>query len=68
MGKKIHYTDESLGKLRVIPDFLPPPDELEFREEIAKILACGEEDIAAGGGIDLETVMAEAIALLAKKQ
>lgn len=67
MSKKIHYTDESLGGLRVVPDFLPHPDELEFREEIAKILARGDEDIAAGVGIDMETVMAEADALLAKK-
>ena len=67
MSKKAHYTNESLGELRVIPDFLPHPDALEFRDEIAKIVARGEEDIAAGVGIDMETVMADAIALLAKK-
>jgi hypothetical protein len=67
MGKKIYYTDESLGELRVVPDFLPPLDELRLRGEIAEILARGEEDIAAGIGIDMETVIAEADALLAKK-
>ena len=37
MSKRIEYTDEPLGKLRVIPDFLPGPDELAFREEGVKI-------------------------------
>lgn len=33
----IHYTDEPLGKVQVVPDFLPSPDELAFREEEVKI-------------------------------
>ena len=33
MSAKIRYTDEPLGDLKVIPDFLPSPDELAFREE-----------------------------------
>jgi len=37
MSAKIRYTDEPLGKLKVVPDFLPPPDELAFREEGVKI-------------------------------
>ena len=37
MSAKIKYTDEPLGKLKVIPDFLPPPDELVFREEGVKV-------------------------------
>jgi hypothetical protein len=37
MSKRIEYTDEPLGKLRVIPDFLPDPEELAFREEGVKI-------------------------------
>jgi len=36
MSKKTHYTDEPLGELRIVPDFLPHPDELETREEIEK--------------------------------
>ena len=33
----IKYTNERLGKLRVIPDFLPPPAELAFREDGVKV-------------------------------
>ena len=33
MKKKIKYTDEPLGDLRVIEDFLPSPEELAFKEE-----------------------------------
>jgi predicted DNA binding CopG/RHH family protein len=37
MSVKIRYTDEPLGDLRVIPDFLPSPDELAVREEGVKV-------------------------------
>jgi len=37
MSEKIRYTDEPLGKLKVIPDFLPSPEELAFREEGVKV-------------------------------
>ena len=37
MTAKIRYTDESLGEVKVIPDFLPSPDELVFREESIKV-------------------------------
>ncbi|MBI4572887.1 MAG: hypothetical protein HY713_06330 [candidate division NC10 bacterium] len=37
MSAKIRYTDEPLGDLKVIPDFLPSPDELAFREEGVKV-------------------------------
>jgi predicted DNA binding CopG/RHH family protein len=37
MKKKIKYTDEPLGKLRVVRDFLPPPEELAFKEEGVKV-------------------------------
>jgi predicted DNA binding CopG/RHH family protein len=37
MKKKIKYTDEPLGDLRVVDDFLPPPEELAFKEETVKI-------------------------------
>ncbi|MGH9806482.1 MAG: CopG family transcriptional regulator [Terriglobia bacterium] len=37
MSTKIKYTDEPLGKLRVVPDFLPPPEDLVFREEGIKV-------------------------------
>lgn len=37
MSKRIRYTDEPLGRLKVIPDFLPAPEELAFREEGVKV-------------------------------
>jgi predicted DNA binding CopG/RHH family protein len=37
MKRKITYTNEPLGDMEVIPDFLPPPAELAFREEGVKV-------------------------------
>ena len=37
MTKKTIYTDEPLGKVKVMPDFLPSPSELAFREEGVKV-------------------------------
>ena len=37
MSEKIRYTDERLGDLRVIPDFLPRPEDLVFRDEGVKV-------------------------------
>ena len=37
MSEKIRYTNEPLGKLKVISDFLPPPEDLVFRDEGVKI-------------------------------
>ena len=37
MSAKIKYTDEPLGKLRVVPNFLPAPEDLVFREEGIKV-------------------------------
>ncbi len=37
MTAKIRYTDEPIGNPRVIADFLPPPEDLAFREEGVKI-------------------------------
>ena len=37
MSTKISYTDEPLGKLKVIRDFLPPPENLVLRDEGIKI-------------------------------
>ena len=35
--KRIKYTDEPLGEIRIIDDFLPPPEELVFKEENVKV-------------------------------
>ena len=37
MSAKIRYTNEPLGRLRVVPDFLPKPEELILRDEGVKI-------------------------------
>jgi predicted DNA binding CopG/RHH family protein len=37
MSSKIKYTDEPLGDVKVISDFLPSPAELAFNEEGVKI-------------------------------
>src|SRR4030042_7166284 len=38
MKSKIKYTDdEPMGKLRVVGDFLPPPERLVLREDKVKI-------------------------------
>ena len=34
---KIKYTNEPLGEVQVVPDFLPSPAELAFREEGVKV-------------------------------
>jgi predicted DNA binding CopG/RHH family protein len=37
MRNKIKYSDEPMGELRVVKDFLPPPDQLVLKEENVKI-------------------------------
>lgn len=37
MSKKIEYTDEPMEGVRIIPDFLPSPEELAFKEETVKV-------------------------------
>jgi hypothetical protein len=37
MSTKIKYTDEPLGEIKIVPDFLPSPEELAFREESVKV-------------------------------
>jgi len=47
MKKKIKYTDEDLGELRIIEDFLPRPEDLILREKTVKItLSLTEKTIA----------------------
>jgi hypothetical protein len=47
MSARRKYTDEDIGNPRVIPDFLPPPDKLVFREEGVKItITLSERSIA----------------------
>ena len=37
MKTKIKYTEEPMGHLRVIKDFLPPPDQLVLKEDNVKV-------------------------------
>jgi len=37
MKKPIKYTNESLGRVSVVEDFLPAPSELVFREDTEKV-------------------------------
>ena len=37
MRAKIKYADEPIGPLKVVPDFLPAPEELAFKEDTVKV-------------------------------
>jgi len=37
MSKQIQYSNEPLGKLKIVPDFLPSPEELAIRNKSTKI-------------------------------
>lgn len=37
MSKRIKYAAESLGRIKMVPDFLPPPAELVPREDTEKV-------------------------------
>lgn len=44
MKTKIKYTDEPLGELRLIKDFLPPPDKLILKDENVKVTIALKKD------------------------
>ena len=37
MSERTRYTDEPLGDPRIVPDFLPRPEDLVFRDEGVKV-------------------------------
>ena len=37
MKRKIKYTDEPLGDVRVVDDFLPTPEDLVFKKKNVKV-------------------------------
>jgi len=37
MKTRIKYADEPIGEIKVVPDFLPSPADLAFREESVKV-------------------------------
>lgn len=47
MSAKIRYTNEPLGRLKVVRDFLPPPENLVFRDESVKVtIALSKRSVA----------------------
>lgn len=46
MSKQIHYRDEPVGPVRLVPDFLPSPAELALRNEQTKVtIALSSESV-----------------------
>ena len=37
MKTKTKYTEEPMGELRIVKDFLPPPDKLVLKEDNVKV-------------------------------
>jgi predicted DNA binding CopG/RHH family protein len=37
MKSQIKYTDELMGDLKIVKDFLPPPDQLVLKEDRVKV-------------------------------
>lgn len=37
MSAKIKYTNEPMGRVKVVPDFLPKPEDLVLQDEGVKI-------------------------------
>jgi hypothetical protein len=37
MKNRINYSDEPLGEVQMVADFLPAPPELVFREDTVKV-------------------------------
>ena len=47
MSKQIRYSDEPIGEIRLVPDFLPSPDELALKNEQTKVtIALSSESVA----------------------
>ena len=46
MSAKIKHTDEPIGPLIVVPDFLPAPEELAFKEDTLEVtIALSKESV-----------------------
>jgi predicted DNA binding CopG/RHH family protein len=46
MNKQIKYTNEPIGKIKLVKDFLPAPEELVFREDNVKVtLSLSKESV-----------------------
>jgi predicted DNA binding CopG/RHH family protein len=46
MNAKTKYTDEPVGPLKVVEDFLPPPEKLAYKEDTVKVtIALSRESV-----------------------
>jgi len=46
MSAKTKYTDEPIGPVKIIPDFLPSPEELVLKEDTVKVtIALSRESV-----------------------
>ncbi|TVP90167.1 MAG: CopG family transcriptional regulator [Thioalkalivibrio sp.] len=46
MSAKTKYTDEPVGPVKVVPDFLPAPEELVYKEDTVKVtIALSKESV-----------------------
>jgi len=47
MSKRIRYSDESIGEIKLVPDFLPSPEELALKNEQTKVtISLSSESVA----------------------
>ncbi len=47
MSKRIRYSAEPLGKIKLVPDFLPSPEELALKNEQTKVtISLSSESVA----------------------
>jgi len=47
MSKPIQYSNEPLGDLKVVPDFLPSPEELALKQKNTKVtISLSSESVA----------------------
>ena len=47
MSKRIRYSDEPIGKIKLMPDFLPPPEELVLKSAQTKVtISLSSESVA----------------------
>ena len=47
MSKPIQYSNEPLGDMKLIPDFLPPPEELALKQQNTKVtISLSTESVA----------------------
>ena len=47
MDKQIQYTDEPIGEVRLVADFLPSPEELKLKSENTKVtISLSSESVA----------------------